>query len=193
MKEWRKELRVLLEQFYRDLEFRNDVTSNFEVLFNDKEITLAKLKSLAGEIELLKTKKSSKSKQTSDASQRQSNSHLDQCGRCITLEKKITESLVEVRQMKNIVCETEDKYEKLENITFDVRKICAETKQELVDLTEHLKMEKKIRSFVNCEGHLIWGIHEYAAKLKNSKENDIILKSPIFCNKPYGYSLRVID
>lgn len=150
------------------------------------------MKSLANEIEHLKLMKNQTPESEQNSPQSQYSS-LNQCKRCVTLERKLTESLVEVRQMKNIVCETEDKYEKLENISFDVRKICAETKQELTDLDEHLRMEKKIRSFVNCEGHLIWRIADYSAKLKNGKENDIILKSPIFCNEPYGYSLRVSD
>lgn len=200
MKKWRKELRVLLDKFHRELEFRNDVTSNFEALFADKDTTVAKLKLLENKIEQLKPKRgqthnSEQSSQQSAQSQHtigiRNDSMANQCKRCIVLERKLTESLVELRQMKNIVCETEDKYEKLENITFDVRKICAETKQELHDLDEHLRMENKMRMFVNCEGHLMWRIEGYTAKLKNGKENDVVLKSPIFCSQPYGYSLRV--
>lgn len=93
--------------------------------------------------------------------------------------------------MKNIVCETEDKYDKIENVSSDVRKVSAETKQELTDLVDHLKMEKKLKTFVNCEGHLIWRIDGYTAKLKNSRKNDIIIRSPIFCDRLYGYNLRM--
>lgn len=187
VKEWRKELRNLLDQFHRDLEFRNDVTANFDVVFSNHHATQSRLKSVETVIEEINTK----NKENVTTKKQGFNTRTDQCERCIVLERKVSEVLVEIRQMKNIVCETEDKYDKIENVSSDVRKICAETKQELTDFVGHLKMEKKLKSFVNCEGHLIWRIDGYTARLKNAKENDIIIRSPIFCDQLYGYSLRM--
>lgn len=184
VKEWRKELRNLLDQFHRDLEFRNNVTANFEVIFSNHYATQRQLKSVETMMEEMKQRFAATKEQNF-------NTKTDQCERCIVLERKVSEALVELRQMKNIVCETEDKYNKIENVSSDVRKMSAETKQELTDLVEHLKMEKKLKTFVNCEGHLIWRVDGYKAKLKMAKENDIIIKSPIFCDRLYGYNLRM--
>lgn len=203
MKEWRKELRTLLDQFHRDLEFRNDVTLNFEILFNDKDKIIAKLKTVENNVEYLKLKQSNHNdigiieKNNNYSNPEKSLVRYEslptpaQCKRCNILERKLAESLLELRQMKNIVCETEDKCEKLETVVFDTRKQCAQTKQELADLSVHLRMEKKLRIITNYNGHLIWKIDQFTAKLKDSKENDVQLKSPIFCNQQYGYNLRV--
>lgn len=43
----------------------------------------------------------------------------------------------------------------------------------------------------NMKGHLIWRIDNYSARLQQARENEVILKSPIFCNWQYGYTLRV--
>lgn len=93
--------------------------------------------------------------------------------------------------MKNIVYESEAKCDSSMQIVLDAQKMCAQTKQELADLQTHLAAEKRFRTIENCDGHLIWRIDHYTEKLKDAKENDIVLKSPIFCNKQYGYTLRV--
>lgn len=93
--------------------------------------------------------------------------------------------------MKNVVYETEGKCEKTRATVIDAQKMCAQTKQELADLKTHLAAEKRMKSILNCEGHLIWRIDQFAAKLKDAKENGIIVRSPMFSNRPYGYNLRV--
>lgn len=113
------------------------------------------------------------------------------CQRCPFLEWKLSESLVELRQMKNTVYETEVKCESSARIVHDTQKMCAQTKQELVDLQVHLAAQQKMTTIADSKGHLIWRIDNYTEKLKNAKENQIVLKSPIFCNKRYGYTLRV--
>lgn len=192
-----------MDQFHRDLEFRNDVTLNFEILFNDKDKIIAKLKTVENNVEYLKLKQINRNDdEIVEKSNRYSNPEKllvrydslptpAQCKRCNILEGKLSESLLELRQMKNIVCETEDKCDKLEKIVVEVRKQSAQTKQELADLKEHLRMEKKLRIITNYNGHLIWRMDQFAAKLKDAKENDVQLKSPIFCNQQYGYNLRV--
>lgn len=204
MKEWRKELKVLLDRFYQDLEFRNDATLSFEVLYTEMDRASAKIKSLQSEIESLKTEPSKSPSAVSPINDSSLNSEnesvrspvlspvaLNRCQRCTFLEWKVSESLVELRQIKNIACESEDKCEKLSKTVRDVKKMCAQTRQELVDLQTHLTAEKRIMSTINNEGHLIWRIDQFSAKLKDCKENDITLMSPIFSNKQYGYNLRV--
>lgn len=201
VKEWRRELRILLDKFYQDLEFRNEATLSFEVLFSEKDKIRAKLESLESAIEQIKLKleqerpgsamfySSLNSGSSSIVSMSSPNSV--RCARCPFLEFKLSESLLELRQMKNVVYETEVKCESSKKTVLDAQKMCAQTKQALADLQTHLGAEKRMRTIANCEGHLIWRIDQYTSKLKDAKENEIILKSPIFCNRQYGYTLRV--
>lgn len=204
MKEWRRELRILLDKFYQDLEFRNEATLSFEVLFSEKDKIKTKLESLEDAIEQIKLK--SEQDRPGSAMTMKNDSSLDsgsgsivsisspgsvRCQRCPFLEWKLTETLLELRQMKNIVYETEVKCESSKKSVLDAQKMCAQTKQALADLQTHLDAEKKMRTIANCEGHLIWRIDQYTSKLRDAKENEIILKSPIFCNRQYGYTLRV--
>ncbi|XP_031627898.1 TNF receptor-associated factor 5-like [Contarinia nasturtii] len=207
VKEWRKELRILLDRFAQDLEFRNDATLNFEILFCEKDKTISKLNTLECEVESLKNEQerlnssmtsAATSNDSFDPSYYRSIHSLERtrlvperCRRCTFLEWKLSEALVELRQMKNIVYETEVKCEKSKSKVIDAHKLCAQAKQELVDLQTHLTAEKNMRSILNCDGHLIWRIEQFGTKLKDSKENDITLKSPIFSNKQYGYALRL--
>lgn len=207
VKEWRKELRILLDRFAQDLEFRNDATLNFEILFCEKDKTVSKLNTLECEVDSLKAEQERiNDSMTSAASTHDSfdSSHYrtiqsleraksvpDRCRRCTFLEWKLSEALVELRQMKNIVYETEVKCEKSKSKVTDAHRMCAQAKQDLADLQTHLSAEKNMQSISNCDGHLIWRIQQFGAKLKEAKETGITLKSPIFCNKPYGYTLRV--
>lgn len=196
MKEWRKELRTLLDRFYQDLEFRNEATLSFEVLFSEKDKTTEKLNEIENEIDTLKIEQVNIQKTMTTSSDRgfrsldRSNT-IDRCRRCIFLEWKLSEALVEIRQMKNIVYESEEKCEKSVKMVKETQKMCAHTRQDLADFELHLQTEKKMRIITNFDGHLIWRIDNFSAKLKNSKENDTVLKSPIFCNVQYGYTLRV--
>lgn len=202
VKEWRKELRQLLDRFHQDLEFRNEATLSFEVLFSERDKTTSKLNSLEVEIDSLKSEQeklhdSMTSNPNLDADYRVSRSlerariQIDRCRRCTFLEWKLSESLVELRQMKNIVYESEVKCEKSQQSVRDTQKLCANTQQELADLKAHLAAEKRMRAITNCDGHLIWRIDHFAAKFKDTKDNDTTLRSPMFCNIQYGYTLRV--
>lgn len=204
VKEWRRELRNLLDQFHQDLEFRNEATLSFEILFDEKDKTHEKLKSLETDVEKLKLEQEKTSKPMSpktDSSIDSGNGSIlsiaspgsVRCQRCPFLEWKLSESLLELRQMKNMVYESEVKCESAKEVVLDAQKMCAQTQQELADLQAHLSAEKKFRTIENCEGHLIWRIDRYASKLKDAKENDLVLKSPIFCDKQYGYTLRVCE
>lgn len=198
VKEWRKEFRQLLDRFSEDLEFRNDATLSLEVLFTEKDKIDSKLHTLKSEIDTLKSER----KRLND-SKRSMNNLIDQsslgqislapdrCRRCTFLEWKVSESLVELRQMNNIVHETEAKCAKFGKIAVDTQKLCTETKQELADLQTHFLAERKMMAISNCDGHLIWCISEFSSKLKHAKERNIVINSPIFCNQQYGYTLRV--
>lgn len=206
VKEWRKELRLLLDRFSRDLEFRNDVTKNLETLFDYSDSTSLKLKSLEEQIDELKANPKSAAEKNEDSfpeSERfaqpiYSNSykHMIQqqytcTAHCDLFESKLAKFLLEVKQMKNIVCETEDRCDKMEKTVIEERKISAQTKQALIDLETHMKIQRKMESIASNNGHFLWRIDQYTAKLKEAKENDVVLRSPIFCNEPYGYNLRV--
>lgn len=201
MKEWRKELRELLDRFYQDLEFRNEATLSFEVLFSEKDKITDKLSEIEHEIDTLKIEQVKINETMTTNSQNdildrgfrsldRSNT-IDRCRRCIFLEWKLSEALVELRQMQNIVYESEEKCDKSVKMFKETQKLCAHTRQDLSDLQLHLQAEKRMRIITNFEGHLIWRIDHFSAKLKDAKENDTVLKSPIFCNTQYGYTLRV--
>lgn len=39
-------------------------------------------------------------------------------------------------------------------------------------------------------GHLIWRINKFSARMKDAKENDTVLTSPLFRTSKYGYTLK---
>lgn len=196
---------MLLDRFHQDLEFRNEATLSFEVLFSERDKTASKLNSLETEIDTMKTEQekihdsmtTTPNNSSLDSDYRVSRSlerarmTVDRCRRCTFLEWKLSESLVELRQMKNIVYENDVKCETSQQSVRDAQKMCAHTKQALADLQTHLTAEKRMRTITNCEGHLIWRIDQFAAKFKDAKENDTTFRSPMFCNIQYGYTLRV--
>lgn len=201
---WRAELRVLLDRFYQDLEFRNEATLSFEVLFSEKDKTTEKLQSIESEIDNLKIEQDKIQESMSTTSNNNSldstyrgfrsldrPSSIDRCRRCTFLEWKLSEALVELRQMKHTVCESEDRCEKSIKIVNETQKMCAQTRQELANLQTHLAAEKRMRIITNFEGHLVWRIDQFSVRFIDAKENDTVLRSPIFCNTQYGYTLRV--
>ena len=99
----------------------------------------------------------------------------------------------EVKQLKNVIYEVEDKSEKIDKQVENYKQLLFESRQNLIDLREHLKMEKQLALIINMRGHMIWKIDDYAKKLLEAKENpENVLKSPLFTNKQYGYTLRVV-
>lgn len=200
----------MLDRFTRDLEFRNDVTANLDVLFGDNETTAARIKSLEAQVEELKAnsiqkhvedmKNDSFPESEQFASTASAPSTMKRAEalpqkyctvHCALLETKLAKLTLEVHQMKNIVCESEDKCDKMEKFVTDTRKICAQTRQELIDLEVQFRMQKKMKLIVSSDGRLIWRIDHYTAKLKEAKTNDVMIRSPIFSNENYGYNLRV--
>lgn len=40
-------------------------------------------------------------------------------------------------------------------------------------------------------GHIIWRISDFEAKMTDAKENNTVLRSPVFYSSQHGYKLRV--
>ncbi|GAB0089765.1 TNF receptor-associated factor 3 [Sergentomyia squamirostris] len=98
----------------------------------------------------------------------------------------------ELKNMKHIVLETEDKCDKFDKVSNATKAAANQTRQEMNDLEVHLTYQKKLFSLHNVRGHLIWKIDGYAAKLTQAKESQSTpIRSPIFSNKQYGYTLRL--
>lgn len=51
------------------------------------------------------------------------------------------------------------------------------------------------RRFFYCKltflGHLIWRLSKFKEKMDEAKHYDSVIHSPMFLNKPFGYTLRV--
>lgn len=200
-----------MDHIQRELEFRDDFKTNLDILFGDNCITVSKIKAMEKEIEGLKqyhlrhqfNKSIENLENIVDCFQRSStnsdnvpvlrNTMLSMSSathRTIDVVKFDSLTL-EVAQMKNIVTESEDKCDKIEKTINSIQKNLAITRQDLRDFQVHFRQQKKFSSIVNTTGHLIWRIDNYSEKLIDAKENGILIKSPMFCNTPYGYTLRV--
>ncbi|XP_004520905.1 TNF receptor-associated factor 3 [Ceratitis capitata] len=98
---------------------------------------------------------------------------------------------LEVKSMKNIVCETEERCEKLEDMVKQVDMQLHQNMQTLADLENHLATQQRLASLQNTRGHLIWRIKDFSKKLDEAKQYETILHSAMFSNKQYGYALRL--
>ncbi|KAH8303978.1 hypothetical protein KR044_012570 [Drosophila immigrans] len=97
----------------------------------------------------------------------------------------------EVKNVKSMVCETEERIEKLQVIVQDLDKSLHQTMQNIADIENQLAMQQRIASVQNIRGHLIWRIKDYSKKLEEAKQYDTILHSAMFSNKAFGYALRL--
>lgn len=193
-----------------ELQFREGIQQNLDLVLNDQRLKTSQIEYLERELDRIKQKNAVQS--TKDdaivgneiSRVRRPVSSVETTLLINEIRAKVPSYLVEsdlasklanltleVKQMKNIVHETEEKCDKLERVVMETKKAAAATRQELKDLEIHLKYQKKLTCIHNFRGHLIWRIDNFSAKLKEAKESEIILKSPIFCNKQYGYTLRV--
>ncbi|XP_055617571.1 uncharacterized protein LOC129762951 isoform X2 [Toxorhynchites rutilus septentrionalis] len=97
----------------------------------------------------------------------------------------------ELKGVRNTVDETEDTSEKIYKTLEKYRRETYYTKQCLDDLQVHLQHQEKLAVIQNTAGHLIWRIDQFDKRFKESQENDVMMKSPPFCNKPFGYTLQL--
>uniref|UniRef100_A0A1A9V0H3 MATH domain-containing protein n=1 Tax=Glossina austeni TaxID=7395 RepID=A0A1A9V0H3_GLOAU len=98
---------------------------------------------------------------------------------------------LEIKSMKHIVCETEERCDKLEALFTEIDRNLHHTMQLVADMENYLSTQQRLTSIVNTRGHLIWHIKDFSKKLDESKKYDTILHSAMFSNKPYGYALRL--
>ncbi|XP_026316407.1 TNF receptor-associated factor 3 [Hyposmocoma kahamanoa] len=87
--------------------------------------------------------------------------------------------------------ESEEQKARVENISRDLRAL---TKSYLKMRTELIDFQSRV-NFENHEtgsdtGHFIWRIENFTARMKESKENDTVLSSPLFRTSKYGYTLK---
>lgn len=104
---------------------------------------------------------------------------------------RIVKTDYNVKQLLNTINEIEDKSDKVVKQVEIYKELVYETKQNLADLEEHLRVQRHFNMITNIRGHLIWRINHYSRKLNDAKESEIPLKSPLFSNKHYGYALRL--
>lgn len=97
----------------------------------------------------------------------------------------------ELKSVLNTVNETEDASEKTQKTLEKYRRETYYTKQNLDDLQVHLQHQEKLVVIQNSQGHLIWRIDQFDKRFKESQQSEFMMKSPLFSNKPFGYTLRV--
>lgn len=107
------------------------------------------------------------------------------------LNHKLTTLEFEVKSMKHIVTETEDKCDRLDSIARQAKKVSHQNKQRLDDAKANAEDQVMFKNIQNYRGHLLWRIDNFRTRLNEAKENDVTLQSPIFFNRQYGYTLRV--
>ncbi|KAF2902847.1 hypothetical protein ILUMI_03341 [Ignelater luminosus] len=92
----------------------------------------------------------------------------------------------DVRTANQISAETSDKLEIQERTLGDVIKELAQFKIDLRSLEE-----SSLNKSDQIAGHLLWKITDFALKMDMAKENDTVLKSPVFYTHDYGYKVRL--
>ncbi|XP_013098657.2 TNF receptor-associated factor 3 [Stomoxys calcitrans] len=98
---------------------------------------------------------------------------------------------VEVKSMKHMVCETEERCDKLETLVGQIDRSLHHTMQLVNDCENHIATQQRLTSYINCRGHLVWRIKNFSKKLEEARQYDTILHSAMFSNKPFGYALRL--
>ncbi|XP_047538913.1 TNF receptor-associated factor 3 [Vanessa atalanta] len=61
-------------------------------------------------------------------------------------------------------------------------------RSELADFQTRVSLDSP--EFGGDNGHLIWRIDKFSARMKEAKENDAVLTSPLFRTNKYGYTLK---
>lgn len=97
----------------------------------------------------------------------------------------------ELKGVLNTVNSSEDTSEKIHKTLEKYRRETYYTKQCLDDLQVHLQHQEKLSALQSTNGHLIWRIDQFDKRFRESQENELMIKSPLFCDRPFGYTLRV--
>lgn len=99
---------------------------------------------------------------------------------------KIATLTFDVRTAMNIASEAAERLEISERL---VEKLQAEINQAKFDV--EILEDAKSSSFSSKPGVFLWKISNFNRKLQASKEEDTVLKSPVFYTDYYGYKIRV--
>lgn len=112
-----------------------------------------------------------------------------------TTEKSVEEQkskhasvVFDVRTVMNISSESSEKLEIQERLISELKQ---EMKQLKLDV-EVLEESSSRAAFVAKPGHLLWKLNNFSSKMENAKQNNSMLKSPIFYSEYYGYKIRLI-
>lgn len=100
---------------------------------------------------------------------------------------KFNAIIFDLRSVSQTASESAQKVEILERDFAEIRTDLAQIRldQEISGLTPESGGENH-----NC-GRLLWKITDFAVKMKDAKENGVVLKSPAFYTHEYGYKIRV--
>uniref|UniRef100_A0A1Y1JZQ4 MATH domain-containing protein n=2 Tax=Photinus pyralis TaxID=7054 RepID=A0A1Y1JZQ4_PHOPY len=107
-----------------------------------------------------------------------------------TLEEnksKNTSIVFDLRAVSQISSETADKLDIQDRSLGVIQKEVAQLKLNL----DALDTESNVHGTVNFPGQLLWKISKFSEKMENAKENDTMLRSPIFYTQHYGYKVRL--
>ncbi|XP_050303619.1 LOW QUALITY PROTEIN: TNF receptor-associated factor 5 [Anthonomus grandis grandis] len=126
--------------------------------------------------------------------------------------KKFSKQIFEknLKEFQRIRQDVDEQKAKLAGFVFDLRSVSqisseAEEKVEIMEREFGLLRQEVNQTKVNLEileetnyiqnashERLIWRVTEVESKLKRAKENDIVLKGPVFYTHRYGYKIRVL-
>ncbi|KAJ2941104.1 hypothetical protein O0L34_g10338 [Tuta absoluta] len=87
--------------------------------------------------------------------------------------------------------ESAEQAARVDNIARDLRaltKSYSKIRSELADFQARVSFDNPELGSDN--GHLIWRIENFTGRMKDAKENDTVLSSPIFRTSKYGYTLK---
>ncbi|XP_035774504.1 uncharacterized protein LOC118457229 [Anopheles albimanus] len=65
------------------------------------------------------------------------------------------------------------------------------TKQRLDDLQTQLLHEANLRTLGATDGRIVWRIGDFEQRFADSRQQDIMMKGPLFTNQPFGYVLQL--
>ncbi|XP_048512524.1 TNF receptor-associated factor 5 [Athalia rosae] len=83
------------------------------------------------------------------------------------------------------------KFQLKENVTYLEDTIKEIPVQNIPDSVNCRCLNQECFEPISTSGRLLWRIDRYKEKMTDAKENDTVLRSPIFYNKEYGYTLGV--
>lgn len=118
------------------------------------------------------------------------NLDIDNTRLALDEQKAKTASLVfDLRAVNQIASEAAEKIEIQER---EMTSLIQEVNQVKLDIEILEGLVSSYDSNSGCCKRLLWRITEVESKLARAKENDIVLRSPVFYTHQYGYKIRVL-